>query len=72
LDKLAESNPAWADIKEDIKEVEAYLGMKLKPETKEEHEHQKLTSQIYEHMTDEGETLTNLIESAARMRHSMG
>ncbi|HEX7259389.1 MAG TPA: phosphoenolpyruvate carboxylase, partial [Candidatus Saccharimonadia bacterium] len=72
LAKLAATNPAWAAIAEDIKEVEAYLDVKLEPETDEERKHHELTTQIFAHMTDEGDTLTNLIESAARMRHSMG
>jgi phosphoenolpyruvate carboxylase len=72
LEKLAARNPAWAEIQEDIREIETYLGEKLGPQTREEKEHQRLTSQIYEHMTSEGEALTNLIEAAARMRRSMG
>ncbi len=71
LAALAAKDPAWADIQTDIAEVAAILDLDLTPKTQEEHNHLETTSQIYQHM-QAGDNLSNIIEQAARLRHSMG
>ncbi|HUQ85792.1 MAG TPA: phosphoenolpyruvate carboxylase [Candidatus Limnocylindrales bacterium] len=71
LEILSKKSPVWKKITEDIKDVEDTLGIKLGPVTKEEHDHQKLTTQIYKKI-ESGESPTELIVKSALIRKSLG
>lgn len=71
LQKLAKLSPAWAAIEEDVARLESILGIEFLPETPEEKEHLKLTSEIYKelsHHSVSGKT----VEAAALLRKSLG
>lgn len=68
---LVKQNEVWADIENDVKEIEIYLGEELSPLTKDEKEHSKITTQIVRKM-DTGISLAKLIQEAAILRKSLG
>jgi len=69
--RLAETDPVWQALWEDVQAVEQYLGEDLGPRTPEEEEHAAIVSYIHEKHTKR-ESVTELIERAACLRHSMG
>jgi phosphoenolpyruvate carboxylase len=71
LEKLAVNNPAWKQVQEDIRDAEAILGLKFGPQSKEEKEHYKLSSDALL-IKDNKEVLTSLIERMAVLRRSLG
>jgi phosphoenolpyruvate carboxylase len=71
LSKLALSNPAWKQVQTDIAGAEAILGLKFGPQTKNELEHAKLSSDALI-IKDNREVLTDLIEKMAVLRRSLG
>ncbi len=72
LNKLSKKSNAWKKVLEDIKAVEETLGIKLRPITKEEKEHKKLTDKIYAQLDSGDVMLTELITKAAILRKSLG
>jgi len=71
LSSLSKKSQGWKEIQEDVKIVEDYLGKKLGPETTQEKAHQVFTEGIYERFLN-GTEMTDLIEEAAVLRHSLG
>lgn len=71
LAKLSKKSSVWKNIEEDVKAIESYLGKSLKPETKEEKQHQKLTSEIFEKL-EKNQQFTDLLIQAAILRKSLG
>jgi phosphoenolpyruvate carboxylase len=72
INMLSKKDKVYGKILEDIQAVEEILGIKLGPQTKEEREHQKLTSKILTELNSGNPSLTKLIEKAAILRRSMG
>ena len=68
---MAKTNVFAKQILEDIKAVESYLGIELKPQTKNEKEHYKLTTKIYQKYKKH-QPIEKLIEKAAVTRKSLG
>jgi phosphoenolpyruvate carboxylase len=71
LAKLASSNPAWKAVQTDVENAEAILGVEFGPQTKDEHEHHKLSSDALL-IKDNKEVLTSIIEHMAVLRRSLG
>lgn len=71
LKELAEKWPAFAEVLKDIQSIEEYLGKELKPMTKEEKAHYTLVEQIFENLQKK-QSLTDVINDAAKMRRSLG
>ncbi len=71
LADLTQSSPIWGEIIDDIDALEKYLDIRLDPVTKDDKEHQKLTSEIYKNFVSGG-SLQKLIEKAGILRHSLG
>lgn len=72
IKKLADANTAFGKILEDIKAIEETLNIELGPQTKDEIEHQKLTTEIFNKLTENKNSLTDLITQAAILRRSLG
>jgi len=72
IKKLAAKQEIYGKILEDIKAIEEILGIKLGPKTKEEVEHQKLTSKILHKLDSADSSITDLITQAAIIRKSLG
>lgn len=68
---LAKQNKIWAEIENDVKEIELYIGEELSPHTKEEKQHARITSEIVKKI-DTGVSLAKLIQDAAVLRKSLG
>jgi len=71
LNELAKQFPAFDGIKEDVQEVENYLGVELGPLKTKHKIHRNLVSSIYLHSL-EGEDFTSELEEAAEIRKSLG
>ncbi len=71
LNELAKQNPAFEAIKEDVQEVENYLGVELGPLKTKHKIYRNLVSSIYLHSL-EGEDFTSELEEAAEIRKSLG
>ncbi|HEX5455903.1 MAG TPA: phosphoenolpyruvate carboxylase [Candidatus Saccharimonadales bacterium] len=72
LERLAAANPAWQDIKKDIKSVSEILGIELGTSTPAEKKHHNLTSEILDKKDNPGKALTNKITETAELRKSLG
>ncbi|MCX7997024.1 MAG: phosphoenolpyruvate carboxylase [Patescibacteria group bacterium] len=71
LESFAKKDPAWAAIREDVTALEKILEIDFAPQTDEENEHLKLTSEIFRelsHHSVSGKT----VEEAALLRKSLG
>lgn len=71
LDILCEKNTAWCSIKEDIEEIEAYLGEPLEPKRVYHKIHRNLVSSIILQM-DVNEPFDEELLKAAVIRKSLG
>ncbi len=71
LVNLAKKYPAWKDVLKDVEEIEKYLGKPFGPKYLNEQEHQLVSARIHKNLKH-GKHLTELIEQAAILRHSMG
>jgi len=67
--EIIESLPS--NLKDDVKEIEKYLGHELSPVTTEEKEHGKLTSKIFSGIKS-GKKVDGYIKEAALLRKSLG
>jgi phosphoenolpyruvate carboxylase len=71
LTKLAKESSAWKAIKQDVAAIEKILKIKAGPQTAQETEHERLTSEILDqHLS--GRLSGATIEQAAVLRKSMG
>lgn len=70
LTSLAKQNSAWEDVQKDIATAEQYFGVKYGPRTKNEKAHKNLTSNVL--LSDDSETLSQLISETALLRKSLG
>jgi phosphoenolpyruvate carboxylase len=68
---LASKNKYFKGVEEDVAQIEKYLGLKLEPKTKEEIEHQKITSKILASIGANKST-KELVEKTALLRKSLG
>ncbi len=68
---LSKQNSAWKAVETDVKVIEKYVGALLGPKSKEEKQHNELTTEIVEKL-DEGTSLAKLIQDAAVLRKSLG
>lgn len=71
LEELAKKYPAFKDIKEDVEEMEKYLGVKLGALRTKHKIHRNLVSSIYLH-SKEKEDFSDELEKAALIRKSLG
>lgn len=71
LKELSSKSSSWKGIEQDIIEIESYLGVSLEPLTKNQKDHQKLTSKIYSALESK-KPVTKLLEQAAILRQSLG
>lgn len=71
LRALAVKNKFFKFIEEDVSEIEKYLGEKLEPRTKEELEHQKISTKILQALNAKKST-KDLVEKSAKLRKSLG
>jgi phosphoenolpyruvate carboxylase len=71
LNKLANSDPGWADIKEDIEKLSHILKIEFAPQTAEQKEHIRLSAEIFTARKDQ-DKLQALIGQAAVLRKSLG
>jgi len=71
LSLLAKKNKFFKAIEEDVAEIEKYLGEKLEPASKEELEHQKLSTKILANLQSKKST-KDLVEKSAHLRKSLG
>lgn len=71
LRALALKSKFFKAIEEDVSAIEKYLGQKLEPRTKEELEHQKLTTKIQQKLLSKKST-KDLVEKSAHQRKSLG
>lgn len=69
--KKGSSQEFWQGIQEDVLEIEKYLGEKLEPSTKEEIEHQKVSSKVLVNL-NAGKSTKDLVEKGAHLRKSLG
>lgn len=72
LDKLANDNPAWQDVKKDVELAHKILGIEFGPKTKDELAHEKLTSNILVMKNESRKRLSQMITEAAVLRKSLG
>jgi len=85
LVNLAKKSPAWKNVLKDVGEIEKYLGKPLAPKYLNEQEHQLISARIHQNLKNPsrpgktsnrseagGKHLSDLIEQAAILRHSMG
>lgn len=74
LDVLCEDDLVWKEIREDIKNIEKYLGIELKPQCVEDREHQLLTLKIFDRIRNQKgqDEINELITQAAKLRKSIG
>ncbi len=70
LSKLARGNPAWLLIERDINELEQVLDIKLGPKTKDEKQHQALSTKLLSSKSKPAKT--QLITDMAMLRKSLG
>ncbi len=68
-ESLKELGLGW--LKENIAQIEKYLGQKLGPQTKDEKKHAKLVAKIIRHFK-KGQTSQSCITQAAILRHGLG
>lgn len=71
LVNLAKKSKPWKNVLTDVEEIEKYLGKPLAPKYLNEKKHQIISARIHKSLKN-GKNLTNLIEQAAILRHSMG
>ena len=71
LRALALKNKSFKGIEEDVIEIEKYLGEKLEPKTKDELEHQKISTKVLQNLTA-GKSTKDLVEQSALLRKSLG
>ncbi len=71
LEILAKKISGFESVKEDLKELERYLSREFGPQTDEEKNHQRLTSDILQSL-ENGKDTTEYIEQAAVLRKSLG
>lgn len=71
LATLAANNPAWKAVQTDVQAAEALLDLQFGPQTKDEHEHHKLSTEALP-IKDNKEVLTGIIEQMAVLRRSLG
>lgn len=72
LDALAEDNPAWNKVKEDIELARQILGLELQPQNSDQKEHLKATSEILNLSRKPHGKLTKAISDTAVLRKSLG
>jgi phosphoenolpyruvate carboxylase len=68
---LAKELPVWYEIKEDIKSIEAVLGVELGPKKNSHRQHLKLSAKILEGYKN-GNDISKLITYAGLLRKSLG
>ncbi len=71
LQRLSKNSNIWKKVIEDVKEIEITLSITLGPKTKEEIQHQLLTSKIYQQIESSKDPANN-ISQAAILRKSLG
>lgn len=71
INELAKRSPVWKEILKDIEDIENYLGQELGPRTKDEKQHEVLTTKIYQSLQKNNHP-QKLIEKAAIIRKSLG
>lgn len=71
LDKLANSNSGWTDIKDDIKKLSQILKIEFAPETLEQKEHIGLSNEVFAARSNKNK-LQELIIRSAVLRKSLG
>lgn len=70
LASLAKQHSAWKEVQKDIAAAEQYFGIIYGPRNKNEKAHKNLTSNVL--LSDDGETLSQLISETAFLRKSLG
>lgn len=71
IQRLAQNEPFWSDVLQDIKHIEEILGFQLEPKTDQEKEHYKLTTQILDNLLS-GKPISDLITKSGILRRSLG
>ena len=71
LRALALKDKFFKGVEEDVLEIEKYLGFKLEPVTKDEMEHQKVSSKVLVNL-NAGKSTKDLVEKGAHLRKSLG
>ncbi len=71
LNDLSEKSPIWKKIKEDVTEIEKFLGEELGPLTFEERQHQILAEKLYNDLKSK-QPLTDIISEMSLLRKSLG
>jgi phosphoenolpyruvate carboxylase len=71
LRALALKSKFFKGIEEDVLEIEKYLGEKLEPKTRDELEHQKISTKILQALNSKKST-KDLVEKSALLRKSLG
>lgn len=70
--KFSSGSGAFAGILEDIEAIESFFGEPLGPQTEDELAHAALVPDIYSHLEDSPEKLSETLEQMALYRKSMG
>lgn len=71
LDKLADSNSVWAEVKNDIQKLSLILKIDFGPETREQKKHIALSGKIFAARNNK-DKLQKLIIQSAKLRRSLG
>ncbi|MEK7162156.1 MAG: phosphoenolpyruvate carboxylase, partial [Patescibacteria group bacterium] len=71
LEELAKTSPAWENIRQDVLEIESYLGQPLCAKYLNEQEHQLISAKIHKLLKGK-KNITPLIEQSALLRKSLG
>lgn len=71
LNLLAKNNKFFKVIEDDVAQIEKFLGFKLEPYTKEELEHQKISTKLMQNLSA-GKPFKSLVEQSALLRKSLG
>lgn len=71
LEKLVQTDPGFAEVKEDLAAITSILGLPAGPQTDEQREHQQVTTELLQALEQEKE-ISQLVERGAALRKSMG
>lgn len=71
LSLLSDRSPYWSDIREDIRQIESYVGVQAGPISDEEKEHAALAWYIVSNL-DNIESSAEQLDAAAKLRKSLG
>ncbi|MFA5991318.1 MAG: phosphoenolpyruvate carboxylase [Candidatus Doudnabacteria bacterium] len=71
LEELAKASPAWESIRQDVLEIESYLGHHFEAKYINEQEHQLISAKIHKALKGK-KNITSLIEQSALLRKSLG